>query len=82
MEKAETMSTLRRAYGSGSMHNQTTMQLTEVKHVQTIIDYFSVDSEDLLKINNLKADNSIEIYLDKVNMLLDIYAPLKRINTN
>ena len=82
MEKAETMYTLRRAYGSGSMHNQTTMQLAEVKHVQTILDYFFLDSEDLLKINDLKAGNSTEIYLDKVNMLLDVYAPLKRIYTN
>ena len=25
-------------------------------------------------------DNSTKIYLDKINMLLDTYAPLKRIN--
>ena len=45
-----------------------------------ILDYFSVDWEDLLKINELNADNSTKIYLDKINMLLDTYAPLKRIN--
>ena len=45
-----------------------------------ILDYFSVDWEDLLKIDELNADNSIKIYLDKINMLLDTYAPLKRIN--
>ena len=42
--------------------------------------YFSVDWEDLLKIDDLNADNSIQIYLDKINMLLDTYAPLKRSN--
>ena len=28
----------------------------------------------------LNADNSVRMYLDKINMLLDTYAPLKRIN--
>ena len=45
-----------------------------------ILDYFSADWEDLLKINELNADNSTEIYLDKTNMLLDTYAPLKKVN--
>ena len=45
-----------------------------------ILDYFSVDWEDLLKIDELNADNSTKIYLDKINMLLDTYAPLKKIN--
>ena len=45
-----------------------------------ILDYFSVDWEDLMKTDKLNADNSTEIYLDKINMLLDTYAPLKRIN--
>ena len=45
-----------------------------------ILDYFSVDWEDLLKIDELNADNTTRIYLDKINMLLDTYAPLKRIN--
>ena len=45
-----------------------------------IQDYFSVDWGDLLKIDDLNADNSTKIYLDKINMLLDTYAPLKRIN--
>ena len=44
------------------------------------IDYFSVDWEDLLKIDELNADNSTKLYLDKINTLLDTYAPLKRIN--
>ena len=43
-----------------------------------ILDYFSVDWEDLLKIDELNVDNSTKIYLDKINMLLDTYAPLKK----
>ena len=45
-----------------------------------ILDYFSVDWEDLLKIDELNADNSTKIYLDKINILLDTYAPLEKIN--
>ena len=45
-----------------------------------ILDYFPVDWDDLLKIDELNADNSTKMYIDKINMLLDNYAPLKRIN--
>ena len=45
-----------------------------------ILDYFSVYWEYLLKTDELNADNSTRMYLDKINMLLDTYAPLKRIN--
>ena len=45
-----------------------------------ILDYFSVDCEDLLKINELNADNSTKIYLDEINILLDTYSALKKIN--
>ena len=45
-----------------------------------ILDYFSVDWEDLLKIDELNVENSTKIYLGKINMLIDTYAPLKRIN--
>ena len=45
-----------------------------------LLDYFSVDWRNLLKIDDLNADNSIKISLDKINMLLDTYAPLKRTN--
>ena len=38
---------------------------------------FSVDWGNLLKIDELNADNLTQIYLDKINMLLDTYAPLK-----
>ena len=33
-----------------------------------------------MKIDDLNADKSTKIYLDKMNMLLDTYALLKRIN--
>ena len=42
-----------------------------------ILDYFSVDWEDLLKTEELSADNSTRMYLDKINMFLYTYAPLK-----
>ena len=45
-----------------------------------ILDYFSVDWEVLLKIDEKNVDNSTKMYLDRINMLLDTYAPLKRIN--
>ena len=38
----------------------------------------TIDWEDLLKIDELNVDNSTKIYLDKINMLLDTYAPLKK----
>ena len=44
-----------------------------------ILDYFSADWKDLLKIDECNVDNSTKIYLDKINMLLDTYAPLKKI---
>ena len=45
-----------------------------------ILDYLSVDWEDLLKTYELNADNSTRMYLDKINKLINTYAPLKRIN--
>ena len=44
-----------------------------------ILGYFSVDWEDLLKIDEINADNSTKMFLDKINMLLDTYAPRKRV---
>ena len=35
------------------------------------LDYFSVDWEDLLKIDERNVDNSTKMYLDKINMLFD-----------
>ena len=40
----------------------------------------SVDWEDLLKIDELNADNSTKKFLDKINMLLHTYAPLKKVS--
>ena len=45
-----------------------------------ILDYFSVDWEVLLKIDEKNVDNSTKMYLDRINILLDTYALLKRIN--
>ena len=45
-----------------------------------ILDYFCADWENLLKIDECNADNSTKIHLDKINMLLDTYAPFKKIN--
>ena len=45
-----------------------------------ILNYFSVDWEVLLKIDEKNVDNSTKMYLDRINILLDTYAPLKRIN--
>ena len=48
-----------------------------------VLDYFSVDPEDLLKIDELNTDNLTKIYLDKTNMLLNTCVPLKKlINTS
>ena len=45
-----------------------------------ILNCFSVDWKDLLKVDELNAENSTKIILDKINILVDTYAPLKRIN--
>ena len=44
-----------------------------------ILDYFTVNWEDLLKIDELNADNSTKMFLDKINILLDTYGPFKRV---
>ena len=43
-----------------------------------ILDYFSVDWENLLKNDELNADNSTKMSLDNINMLLDTNAHLKK----
>ena len=45
-----------------------------------ILEYFSFEWEDFLKIDELNADNVTQMYLNKINMLLDTYAALRRIN--
>ena len=42
-------------------------------------DCFSVEWEDLLKIDELNADSSTKKFLVKINVLLDTYAPLKSV---
>ena len=44
-----------------------------------ILGYFFVEWEDLLKIDELNYDKSTKNFLDKINMLLDTHAPLKRV---
>ena len=39
-----------------------------------ILDYLSVEWEDLLKIDELNTDNSTKMYLANISMLLDTYA--------
>ena len=46
-----------------------------------ILDVVSVDWEDLLKIDEFNAYNLMEILLNKINMLLDTYRLLKKINS-
>ena len=36
-----------------------------------ILDYFSIEWDELLKIDELTADNLTKMYLDKINVLLD-----------
>ena len=41
-----------------------------------VLDYFSVDWEDLSKIDEVNADNSTKKFLDNINTLLDTFAYL------
>ena len=65
---------------SGNKYNIFERDWSKFDRQNFILDYFSVDWEDLLKIGKLNADNSTKMYLDAINILLDTYAPLKRIN--
>ena len=65
---------------SGNKSNTYERDWSRFDRENFILDYFSVDWEDLLKIDAFNADNSTKIYLDKIDMLLDTYAPLKKIN--
>ena len=48
-----------------------------------ILDQFSVNWDNLLKIDEINASNSTKMYLDRNNILLGTYALLKElINTN
>ena len=65
---------------SGNKYNIYERDWSKFDQENFILDYFSVDWEDLLKIDKLNADNSTKMYLDTINMLLDTPAPLKRMN--
>ena len=65
---------------SGNKSNIYGRDWSKFDQENVILDYFSVDWEDLLKIDEVNVDNSTKIYLDKINMLLDTYAPLGKIN--
>ena len=52
---------------------------SKVDRENFILDYFSVEWEDLLKTDDLNAKKSTKNFLDEINMLLDTYAPLKRV---
>ena len=65
---------------SGNKSNIYERDWSKFDQEKFILDCFSVDWEDLLNIDELNADNSTKIYVDKINMLLDTYAPLKEIN--
>ena len=58
--------------------------LSKFNQKKFILEYFSVDREDLLKIDEINTDNSTKIYLDKINMLLYTYIHLLKelINKN
>ena len=45
-----------------------------------ILVYFSTAQKDFMKVDELNAYNSTKIYLDKMNVLLNTHAPLKRTN--
>ena len=42
-----------------------------------ILDYFSIDREDLLKVDELKVDNPTQMYLEKINIFLGTYVSLQ-----
>ena len=65
---------------SGNKSNIYERDWSKFGQENSVLDYFSVDLEDLLKINEFNVRNSTKIYLDKINLLLDSYAPLIKIN--
>ena len=67
---------------SGNKSNIYEQDWSKFDHENFVLDYFSVDWDHLLKTDELNANNSTRMYVDKINMLLDTYAPLTElINT-
>ena len=68
---------------SGNKSNIYVRDWLEFDWENFILDHFLVDWKEFkkgLKIDELNVVNSTQMHLDKINMLLDIYAPLKRIS--
>ena len=51
-----------------------------VLHKVLLLTIFSVDWQDLWKIDEVNANNLTKLYIDKINMLLDTHNLVKRIN--
>ena len=47
--------------------------------VNFVLDYFSIDCNDTLKISEDNIDYSTEAFFNNINNLLDCYAPFKKI---
>ena len=65
---------------SGNKYNTYERGWSKFDQEKFVLEYFSVDWKDLLKIDELNADNSTKIYLDRIIMFLDTYEPLNKIN--
>ena len=65
---------------SGNKSNIYERDWSNIDQENFILDYFFVDWEDLLKTDELNADDSTKMHLDKINMLLGTYASHQRIN--
>ena len=47
--------------------------------VNFVLDYFSINWDDTLKISEENIDYSTEVLLNRINKLLDCYAPFKKL---
>ena len=65
---------------SGNKSNIYKREWSKFDRKNFTLDYISVDWENLLKTDELNCDNSTGMCLDQINMLLDTYASLKRVN--
>ena len=63
-------------FSNGNKANIYESDWSECDQENFILDYFSVDLQDLLKTDELNGDNLTKMHVDKINMLLDTYAPL------
>ena len=65
---------------SGNKPNTSEKNWSKFDQEDFILGSFSVDWNNLLQINELNACNSIKMYLDKIGILSNTDAPLKKIN--